>query len=281
MGILWYNLCMNKPIFKNGEFMNIQMIKKEVVITPLNKKRTITIYLPIDYHQSTKHYPVMYMHDGQNLFDDSRRDDQHTWGISRLVNQVGTPQLIVVGIDHGEDDRIQEYAPFKPSDVAIEFLQKGLFKSDFPIEGPCYIEWLVETLKPMIDATYRTSPISADTYLVGSSMGGLISLYGGLKNPQVFGAIGVLSPSIWFCRTAIMNFVKHRHYDGKIFLSVGMAEAGIATSGHYLKDVEDMACILNERGISVQTQYVKNGKHNEQSWQQLVPSLLQYFYKSE
>jgi len=151
------------------------------------RERKIWLYLPPDYATSSKNYPVLYMHDGQNIFDDST-SFAGEWHVDETLNTLFQEEniaLIVIGIENGGSKRINEYSPWVNSSFGGG-------------EGVEYIEFITETLKPYVDKNYRTLTSNEDTGLMGSSMGGLTSHYGALANPTVFGKIGVFSPSFWF-----------------------------------------------------------------------------------
>lgn len=151
-------------------------------ITELNINRRIWVYVPGDYAITEKKYPVLYMQDGQNLFD-VQTSFSGEWQIDEYLDSVNFAGL-VVGIDNGGDRRINEYNPNNTEEHGI-----GL--------GRAYLNVLVTILKPYIDKNFRTIPGPGHTAIAGSSLGGLISFYAGLFYPKVFGAIGVISPSFW------------------------------------------------------------------------------------
>ena len=153
---------------------NVQILDTAFLIPQLNRTRRIWIYLPPDYNYNTdKRYSVLYMQDGQNLFDDAT-SYAGEWGVDEFMDSLKYGQCIVVGIDNGGDKRMTEYNPYDNKKFG-----KG--------EGKKYIDFLVKTLKPFIDKNYRTLPGIQNTGIAGSSMGGLISLYAILQYPKVFG----------------------------------------------------------------------------------------------
>jgi predicted alpha/beta superfamily hydrolase len=153
-------------------------------IPQLDRTRTIRVYLPPSYTTKNRYYSVIYMHDGQNLFDTNTAYSR-PWFIDRIIDKMPIKtQTIVIGIDNGGDDRLKEYAPFN--------------NKNHIGQGNDYLKFIVETLKPFIDQHYRTLASPEHTLMVGSSMGGLITYHAGVKYPTVFGKIGVFSPSIWF-----------------------------------------------------------------------------------
>jgi predicted alpha/beta superfamily hydrolase len=166
---------------------NVQILDTAFFMSPLNRTRRIWLYLPPDYATGTKRYPVIYMHDGQNLFDQSTSFSGE-WEIDETLNHLqkeGDYGAIVVGIDNGARKRLDEYSPW-----ANKAYGGG--------EGDEYIDFIRDNLKPFIDQKFRTKSTPEYTCLWGSSMGGLISTYGVLKYPETFGKAGVFSPSYWF-----------------------------------------------------------------------------------
>ena len=142
--------------------------------------------MPLDYYTAHKHYPVLYMHDNQNIFDEATAYSRTEWQVDETLNQLhteGKPSAIIVGINNG-DRRSEEYSPWEHRSIGKP-------------EGKKYAQFVAETLKPYIDSSFRTKPEAKHTGVMGSSMGGLISMYIGLEYPTVFGRVGVFSPSFW------------------------------------------------------------------------------------
>lgn len=150
----------------------------------LGRHRRVRVYLPPGYTRADRYFSVLYMHDGQNLFH-AGEAFARPWQLGRILDKMPlNKQAIVVAIDNGGADRIDEYAPYR--------------RRNRGGQGQAYLQFIVETLKPFIDREYRTLAYPEHTWLVGSSLGGLISFYGGLAYPGTFGKIGVLSPAFWF-----------------------------------------------------------------------------------
>jgi predicted alpha/beta superfamily hydrolase len=166
----------------------------------LAHKRDVTVYLPPGYDGLGDRLPVIYLHDGQNLFEADRAHvpGQH-WRVGEtldaLVNDGSVPPLIVVGIDNTGTSRIHEYTPTKDARLG-----GGL--------APHYGRFIVEELKPFIDRTYRTRIDAAGNALGGSSLGALVSLHVGFAHPAVFGAVVAMSPSVWWDRRVILSTVR-------------------------------------------------------------------------
>lgn len=228
----------------------------------LHKQRRVWIYLPKGYSKSKKKYPVIYMQDGQNLFhaNPPRADE---WAVDSIIDSLireGAKEMIIVGIDHGSEDRLTEYNPYDSEHG------KG--------EGIAYVSFLVETLKPYIDSKYRTLKDVKNTSIAGSSMGGLISMYAIAEYPKVFGSAGVFSPSFWLAPN-IYTDIKDRLAglkNNKIFFVVGDKEG--QTMVHDMKKVYK---ILNPDGSNKNVKLLEkeDGKHTEWFWHREFVS----FYK--
>lgn len=192
---------------------NVRVLEKKFEMPGLNRDRQIRIYLPKDYQLSDQKYSVLYMHDGQNLFDDST-SYAGEWGVDESLNQLAETsefKLIVVGIDHGREKRISEMSPWK----------KKVFDK---AKGREYMEFIVYHIKPFIDSTYRTLPDRNNTAIMGSSMAGLISHYAIYSYPEVFGKAGIFSPS-WYS-DLVYDYTLNNPIpkDSRLFLLVGGKE---------------------------------------------------------
>jgi predicted alpha/beta superfamily hydrolase len=171
----------------NTATAQVQVMDTAFFMPQLNRYRRIWVYLPRSYNQTKgKSYPVLYMQDGQNLFNEQTAPFGE-WGVDEcldtLQRQTGK-ECIIIGIDNGGDKRMTEYNPYDNAQYG-----KG--------EGGLYIDFLAKTLKPFIDQKFRTLKDAQHTYIAGSSMGGLISLYAEMKYPTVFGTAGIFSPAFW------------------------------------------------------------------------------------
>ena len=185
----------------------------QVESVELGNRRDLVVWLPPGYSGSERRYPVIYMHDGQNLFD-PRTSYAEPWRVDTAMSRVGQRSLeaIVVGIPNMGVDRINEYSPWVDARVGGG-------------NGDRYIDWILGTVKPLVDANFKTRPDRAHTGMVGSSMGGLITLYAYLREPWAFGFIGALSPSLWFAgRSIFSTLASAPHVPGRIYLDIGARE---------------------------------------------------------
>ena len=207
--------------------------------------------MPKDYTSSTKKYPVIYMHDAQNLFD-AKTAFAGEWNIDEKLDSL-TAQVIVVGIET-TDQRMEELTPF------VNAKHGGGKAND-------YLDFIVNTLKPKIDATYRTKTNAKNTIMIGSSLGGLTSFYALLKYPNVFGKAGVFSPSFWFNRDELVDLLKQtKKLDAKIYFLHGDNE-GDPDMEPDLNQIENLVnnkrCECKKLNKKV---VVKGGLHNEKLW---------------
>lgn len=236
---------------------NVKILSENFKIPQLKTNRKIWIYLPPDYDSTTKKYPVIYMHDGQNLFD-SATSFSGEWGVDETMNQLSENHkldAIVIGIDNGGDARLDEYSPWKND----KYKKGG--------EGSQYIDFIAQTLKPYIDKRYRTLSQSKNTAIIGSSMGGLISLYTGVKYPKVFGRIGIFSPSFWFVSKDLNYFVNKNQNNlqqSKFYFVAGQNEDEGLT-----QEIENIKTLLLQKKVPTQNISVKidaDGTHSENYW---------------
>jgi predicted alpha/beta superfamily hydrolase len=220
----------------------------------LGNARSVYVYLPGSYAHGTRRFPVIYMQDGQNLFDPAL-SFAGSWRVDEAVESQRrrSSQAIIVGVANAGAERLHEYSPFDDPEHGGG-------------RGDQYIEFVSQTLKPMIDERFRTLTAPANTGIAGSSMGGLISLYGFFTRPDVFGFCAALSPSLWFALGGIFSFVEHAPMPGgRIYLDVGTGE-GART----LYDVHRLRDMLVEKGyVAGRTlRYIEDdgGKHHEAAW---------------
>ena len=251
---------------------NVRVIDTAFFIPQLNRKRRVWIYLPLSYNSSTKKYPVLYMHDGQNVFDDATSFSGE-WGVDEALDTLGLKykECIVVGIDNGGDKRLNEYCPY-------DFNLGGIAANNRSNvgEGGKYVDFLAKTLKPYIDKKYRTLKDSKNTFMAGSSMGGLISMYALLKYPKVFGGAGVFSPAFWVGPKIFDDIkTKGKKVNAKIYFYAG-DEEGESMVPMTLRAFNDMHRVSKSKMCEV---IRAGGKHNEQRWRVEFPLFYEWLMK--
>jgi len=220
----------------------------------LGNQRDVFVYLPPSYAVSGRHYPVLYMHDGQNLFDHSI-SFAGEWHVDETMERIGPEgiEAIVVGVPNMGMDRTREYGPFQDDRVGGG-------------RGDAYLAFLVDTLRPMVNTYFRTRREAEHTGIMGSSMGGLISLYAFLRRPDIFGFAGVMSPSLWFGRGAIYGVAANvGRWPGRLYLDTGTGEGR-----NQVRQTREMARILRRQATRprLQLRYVeaRGAGHNEAAW---------------
>lgn len=218
----------------------------------LGYTKKIWIYLPKNYSNTKKKYSVIYMHDAQNLFD-AKTSYIGEWNVDEKLDSLNA-QVIVVGIEHGNEKRMDELTPYKNA-------KYGGGNADN------YLEFIVKTLMPEIDKKYRTRTNAQNTGIMGSSIGGLVSYYAILNYPDVFGKAGVFSPAFWFNRSEILKLTDTvPKLKTKIYFLCGDNE-GDAEMVPDLNKIEDL--VSNKRSKSdklTKKTIVKGGQHNEKLW---------------
>jgi predicted alpha/beta superfamily hydrolase len=247
----------------------VRILPDLVEIPGLNRKRQIRLYLPPNYATSDKRYPVLYMHDGQNLFDDAT-SFVGEWKVDETLDALskeGKLELIVVGIDNGGDKRMTELNAWDNTRFGAG-------------EGRQYTDFIVKTLKPMIDAKYRTLPDRAHTAIMGSSMGGLASHYAIAQYPQVFGKAGVFSPAYWTATPSFDFMARHPlPQDARVYLLMGELEGE-----SMVPDVQRMADVVRTSGhpaANTVLKIVPGQKHNEGFWSSELREALLWMFKDD
>ncbi|MEI6747903.1 MAG: alpha/beta hydrolase-fold protein [Bacteroidales bacterium] len=235
---------------------NVIVMSTDFFIPQLNRNRRIWLYFPPDYETSGLNYPVLYMHDGQNLFD-AFTSFAGEWEVDETLNSLATQGYqvpMVVGIDNGGTDRIGEYTPWLNSQYGGG-------------DGEKYMQFIVETLKPYIDEHYRTLPGRGNTALMGSSLGGLISHYGSLAYQDVFSKTGLFSPSYWFS-DSIWAFTRQtgKQENMKFYQLCGSLEGSEMTNG--MQRMNDSLKSIGFPQNDIFNKVIAGGQHNEQLWRE-------------
>jgi predicted alpha/beta superfamily hydrolase len=234
---------------------NVRILSNAFSMPQLGKTRRIWLYLPPQYSDTSKRFPVFYMHDGQNLFDRSTTAFGTEWGVDETLNALATQGdkgCIVVGIDHGGGSRLDEYSAYKNARYGGG-------------QGTAYAKFIVETLKPYIDANYRTKSDRTNTAVGGSSMGGLISMYIAAEYQNVFSKALIFSPSFWFSDSCYTQ-VQQR---GKQFGMRYYFMAGTNEDADLVGQMNRMTTTLRGLGYTddeVKTVYKADGQHSEWFW---------------
>lgn len=247
----------------------------------LGNRRTLLVYLPRGYEKNmTERYPVLYMHDGNNVFDVVGSANNMEWGADesaeRLIEQKAIQKIIIVAI-YNTENRFKEYTPF---------VDKNYGGGD----GDKYLAFITETVKPYIDKTYRTQADREHTAICGSSLGGLISLYALQKYPDVFGAAGVVSPALWWSERQMLKILPADYKRPiRIWVDIGTGEGKTdGTPGRVVRAVDDARALVKlleekklKKGEEFAYEEIENGSHNERAWAARFDRVLTYLFPAE
>lgn len=232
----------------------VMVVPTPLTMPGLDRQRTLRIYLPPSYAQGQKRYPVLYMHDGQNLFDDATAYAGE-WGVDESMDALAGShdlEVIVVGIDNGLDKRISELSPWSHEKYG-------------PPEGRQYMDFVVQTVKPFVDQHYRTFVDREHTAILGSSLGGLISHYAVHQYPHIFGMAGLFSPSYWYS-AEVYRLTKEQPTpkDSRLYFLVG-GDEGLET----VENLNRMVALELAGGhpaSQLRSVVSPQGQHNEAFW---------------
>lgn len=254
---------------------SVTIISDSFAIPQLGRTRRVWLYLPPGYATSGRRYPVLYMHDGQNVFD-AATSYAGEWGVDESLDSLhaeGDRGVIVVAVDNGGTSRMNEYDPWKNAKAS---LGGG--------EGDAYVDFIVHTLKPWVDRHYRTLRGRSTTGIMGSSMGGLISLYAALKYPRVFGTAGVFSCACWVADPNIYAYARHvapPSLRPRLYFVTGALETN---DGQPAADQRRMVDSLAATGYDVARELVSripaDGKHAEWFWRREFPAAYEWMFNS-
>lgn len=244
----------------------VHVVEPPMRIPGLDRMRTIRVYLPPGYAESGKRYPVLYMHDGQNLFDDAT-SYVGEWGVDESLDALAGEgiELIVVGIDHGDGKRINELNAWPSPRFGAA-------------ENAAYTDFIVETLKPWVDDQYRTRPGREDTGIMGSSMGGLASHYAIHAYPQAFSKAGILSPAYWVAGDAVFDWTEEHRlpHDSRLYLAAGGKE-GDDMTGPFERMVAQLRAAPGPLP-ALHAGIVAPAEHNERFWRDEFPQAVRFLY---
>lgn len=246
----------------------VEIISEKFFIPQLNKTRKIWALLPYNYHSTTENYPVLYLQDAQNLFNEGSAFGN--WEIDQkmsILAEYGRGEVIIIAIENGSEDRIKEYV-----------LDHNSITEN--AEGKKYIRFLADTLKPYVDSVYRTKPEREFTGIGGSSLGALISIYSGFLYPEVYSKLMIFSPSLWVNpenNFPVMNF--KNPYEIKVYLYAGEKESEkmterIALFEKTMKGWETS----NSVQLQIKTSLNPEGKHQEFFWSQEFPRAMEWLF---
>ena len=235
-----------------------------------DKPRRVYIFLPEEYKdEPDKHYPVLYMFDGHNVFFDTHATYGKSWGMKKYMEKTKTEMIIAaVECDHDPNHgRIKEYSPYSFRDPYFGRITG---------KGKIYMDWLVTTFKPMVDSFLRTKPDRDHTFVCGSSMGGLMSLYAVLEYNSVFSKAAALSPSIWAGHKKVAHLAETAELDANTTIYMDYGSEEISNHAEMLKFFTKVTSTLMTRGAFVTSRIIPAGTHCEASWEKQIPIIMEH-----
>lgn len=251
----------------------------------IDETRTIRVYLPENYDDTTARYPVVYMHDAQNIYVNEGAFGNCSWGVMETLGNMEASEnfkgLIVVGIDNGGERRFEDYSPWKNT---ID--HAGFRRETKGGDGAQYARFVVNDLKPKIDQRYRSYRDKCHTAVCGSSMGGLISAYMAAAYPEIFGCAGIFSIASWFASENFEQFIKDSRFgtEQRFFIQVGTAETVCPEEPDMPQLFIDVTMkyvhMLLEKGIPYSNICLKldaGGEHCEKIWKKYIGNFFEFF----
>lgn len=256
----WKDLLTPVPVSTRSE--NVVEIS-EFPVPQMGTSRNIWVYLPQGYASTADRYPVLYMLDGQNLFDE-RTSFAGEWQVdetlNRLEDSIGLA-VIVVGIANGESERLAEYTPWPHE-------RHGGGK------GQATVDFITKSLKPFIDSTYRTQPAAETTGIAGSSLGGLLALYAGLSQPGVFGRVGALSGAYWVNKEVYSFAARNPPAPNcRMFVCAGLKESDLIVHGNRQ--------LMKKLGTGKNIHYLEHEgrEHHEPYWRDTMAEMVRWLFE--
>ena len=231
------------------------------------RRRRAYVYLPTMYkEQPRRRFPVLYMFDGHNVFFDEHSSHGHSWRLAEYLDFAGIPLIVAaVECNHSpENGRLSEYSPWNFSDDEVGYVEG---------RGHETMEWFVHHFKATVDRRFRTIPWRETTFIGGSSMGGLMSLYAVARYNHIFSRAAALSPHVWSSPSELLDLLGNAPMSGDtaIYMDWGSDEVD-ASMARGLRDVADT---LFGRGIAPTVRVVPGGDHSEASWEKQAPFFIE------
>jgi len=241
--------------------------------------RTVRVWLPGEYDGwGATLYPVLYLNDGQNLFDPSTAFAGVHWQVgetaTRLIDEKKIRPLIIVGIDNTGKNRAREYLPYKSRDPRV-----------LHVQGTCYPEFLQREVMPLIEERYSVLKGPENTGLGGSSLGGLITLYTEMAAPGIFGRLLIESPSLFVANRRILDECRRfQSWPSRVYLGMGTREVGNGEKDEKVaNDARELAAILRQAGLDEKRLKVtieEGASHTEAAWAARFPEALEFLFSN-
>ncbi|MFD1065848.1 alpha/beta hydrolase [Oceanobacillus locisalsi] len=265
-------------------YFYLKLETHELPMAYKKEKRRVRVLLPKDYEEENRHYPVVYMHDGQNVFYSSEAFSGCSWKVIPAIKRnPDLPKMIIVGIDNGEQERINEYTPWKITESPLpEDIELGG-------RGTEFAEFIMKVVKPFIDENYRTKSDKYHTAMIGSSLGGNISAFMGIEYKNQIGCLGIFSLANWITNQAFDHYLDRETLDPeqRVYIQVGteegddtdrklmygnMKQAYIDCSLKYYKQLIKGQVPIEQIDLNI----FSDEEHNEVYWSKHLPECLRF-----
>jgi predicted alpha/beta superfamily hydrolase len=244
-------------------------------------ERRVLAYLPPGYRsEGVRTYPVVYLQDGQNVFDERTSTVGQEWRADEAAEELalrGRP-CVIVAVESNPASRMAEYGPWEHCGPGpwVEAASEGMVGG----KASEYVSFLVDEIVPLVESSFRVRSDAAARGIGGSSMGGLVSLYAALSRPGLFGFCAALSPSLWFAGERVLSWVRERSDPSlRVYLDVGLPEGGPPVDGvpENVGNLRRLARELSGRTAGVRCVEDPVGQHNEAAWARRFPNVLAWF----
>ncbi len=251
--------------------------KFTVYIPPFSQERVVRVYLPMGYHEAKRQYPVLYMHDGQNVFEDHDAVGGASLGLRDFLDKCEL-DVIVVAIDGNpiKEDRVNEYCPWTGGEFSQMITGQN---SEFGGKGGAYIEFIVSELKPLIDRSYRT--IEYNTAMAGVSLGGLISTYAACRYPEIFSKVAVLSSAFWRNQEEMEQLIKKSSLSGieQFYLDCGTSETNDEwINRKFFESNQSIYELLGRKIENTRFEVVEGAEHHYSFFRKRVPDMMTFLF---
>lgn len=251
----------------------IKVRKIRIPELPTKEPRRLYVYLPRGYSSSEERYPVLYMFDGHNVFFDSHATYGKSWGMKEYLERSRLPIILAAVECNPEGNRrLNEYTPWSFERREVGFIEA---------QGKITMDWFTKTLKPAIDAEYRTLPDRGHTFIAGSSMGGLMAIYAAVEYNSVFSRAAALSPSLWVDPRRMKEMITSHPLENptRVYIDMGRAEAGRYVSA--LTGIFETAKLLTRAGADAAARVVPGALHSEAYWEKRIPVFFEFLLYGE
>jgi len=252
--------------------------KFTIPISAFNHERIIRVYTPVNYSNQTQNYPVLYMHDGQNVFEDKDAINGVSLDLKKYLD-ANKVEIIVVGIDTNTvgDERKNEFCPWVDGEFSKNLIGTPSYTGG---KGEAYVDFIVNELQPFIDSKYRTKNDS--TSIAGISLGGLISVYAACKYPQTFTKVAVLSSAFWRNQEKIEELIINTDLSmlKRVYMDAGTREnQDDKISNGFLESNKRIFELLHDKGVNVKFSIIEGAEHNYTQFKKRVPEMFSYLFK--